>query len=72
MLFASSPPRRPPRNSLQLTEPRESLIRNDTIFVLPFLVSRMSSPETSPRTVQRPTSSVSSFMGSTGSWMGLP
>ena len=26
----------------------------------------------SPRTVQRPTSSVSSFMSSTGSWMGLP
>ena len=41
-------------------------------MVLPFLVSRMSKPETSPRTVQRPTSSVISFMGMTGSWMGRP
>ena len=45
---------------------------NSTIFVSPFLASRISRLTTSPFKVQRPTSSVTSPMGMWGSWITLP
>ena len=62
----------PPRKSLQLTEPRESVIEKVTILVVPVLVSFMSKAVTSPTTVRRPMSSVISFIGTAGSWMFFP
>ena len=64
--------RRPPRKSLQLTEPLWSVMEKVTIFDWPFLVSRISSAATSPLTVMRPMSSVISFMGMGSSWMTRP
>ena len=67
LLAFSSPPRRPPRKSLQLTEEVLSDMEKEMMRVWPFLASFMSKSETSPRTVMRPMSSVISRISMMGS-----